>query len=70
VRGIIDMHNAMNKGLAITQEASIDQVRVAKLDNFYRKRSTLVTGTDAALTPLIFIFHVRYVHGRKTRRWE
>jgi hypothetical protein len=36
----------MTKGLAITQEASIDQFLVAELDNFYRKRSMLVTGTD------------------------
>jgi hypothetical protein len=35
----------MTEGLAITQEVSIDQFLVAELDNFYRKRSTLVTGT-------------------------
>ena len=50
----------MTKGLAITQEASIDQVVVAKLDNFCRKRSMLVTGTDKGDdgTLLFFIFHV------------
>ena len=36
----------MTKGFPITQEASIGQFLVAELDNFYRKRSTLVTGTD------------------------
>ena len=36
----------MMKELAFTQEASIDQVIVAKVENSYRKRSTLVNGTD------------------------
>ena len=36
----------MTKGLAIAQEASIDQVVVVKLEYLYRKWPTLVSGTD------------------------
>ena len=69
----------MTKGLAITQEASIDQVLVAKLDNFYRKRSTLVTGTDKGKdwqhslfsysSSMLGMFTQVARKCRKTRRW-
>jgi hypothetical protein len=36
----------MRKGLAIAQEASAGQIVVVKLDNLYRNRPTLVSGTD------------------------
>ena len=36
----------MTKGLTIAQEASFGQVVVVKFDNLYRKRPTLVSGTD------------------------
>ena len=74
-----DRRCTMTKGLTITQEASIDQVVVGKLDNFYRERPTLVNGTDerkdwqhslfssSSATLDMFTRVVREC--RKTRRW-